>query len=123
MHIRVRSFHSRPGMTAEEAAGVASSLLARDDGPAMAFSSEVDTPSREENASKQKIRASVLIQSEPKKALKAQPSEPQLRVRIRIMKLSKLSSATCIHIRESLRYAVRLAYILAKCGLLLESSA
>jgi hypothetical protein len=27
----------------------------------------------------------------------------QVRVRIRIMKLSKLSSATCIHIRESLR--------------------
>jgi hypothetical protein len=33
----------------------------------MAFSSEVDTGSREENASKQKIRASVLIQSEPKR--------------------------------------------------------
>src|SRR4029077_2557225 len=32
----------------------------------IAFSSEVDTGSREENASKQKIRASVLIQSEPK---------------------------------------------------------
>jgi hypothetical protein len=31
-----------------------------------AFSSEVDTGSREENASKQKIRASVLIQSEPR---------------------------------------------------------
>jgi hypothetical protein len=30
-----------------------------------AFSSEVDTGSREENASKQEIRASVLIQSEP----------------------------------------------------------
>jgi hypothetical protein len=30
-----------------------------------AFSSEVDTGSREENASKQKIKASVLIQSEP----------------------------------------------------------
>jgi hypothetical protein len=30
-----------------------------------AFSSEVDTGSREENASKQKSRASVLIQSEP----------------------------------------------------------
>jgi hypothetical protein len=30
-----------------------------------AFSSEVETGSREENASKQKIRASVLIQSEP----------------------------------------------------------
>jgi hypothetical protein len=27
----------------------------------------------------------------------------QVRVRIRIMKLSKLSSATCIHINESLR--------------------
>jgi hypothetical protein len=34
---------------------------------AIAFSSEVDTGSREENASKQKIRASVLIQSEPKR--------------------------------------------------------
>jgi hypothetical protein len=33
---------------------------------AIAFSSEVDTGSREENASKQKIRAKVLIQSEPK---------------------------------------------------------
>ena len=33
----------------------------------IAFSSEVDTGSREENASKQKIRASVLIQSEPKR--------------------------------------------------------
>ncbi|MFO1108422.1 MAG: hypothetical protein U1E61_04505 [Bradyrhizobium sp.] len=31
-----------------------------------AFSSEVDTGSREENASNQKSRASVLIQSEPK---------------------------------------------------------
>jgi hypothetical protein len=30
-----------------------------------AFSSEVDTGSREENASKQEIRASVLIKSEP----------------------------------------------------------
>jgi hypothetical protein len=30
-------------------------------------SSEVDAGSREENASKQKIRASVLIQSEPKR--------------------------------------------------------
>jgi hypothetical protein len=36
-------------------------------GRAIAFSSEVDTGSREENASKQKIRASVLIQSEPKR--------------------------------------------------------
>jgi hypothetical protein len=36
-------------------------------GPALrAFSSEVDTGSREENASKQESRASVLIQSEPK---------------------------------------------------------
>jgi hypothetical protein len=33
----------------------------------IAFSSEVDTGSREENASKQKIGASVLIQSEPKR--------------------------------------------------------
>ncbi len=33
--------------------------------PARAFSSEVDTGSREENASKQQPRASVLIQSEP----------------------------------------------------------
>jgi hypothetical protein len=33
--------------------------------PPRAFSSEVDTGSREENASKQKIRASVLIQAEP----------------------------------------------------------
>ncbi|TAI61386.1 hypothetical protein CWO89_35460 [Bradyrhizobium sp. Leo170] len=33
---------------------------------ARAFSSEVDTGSREENASKQESRASVLIQSEPK---------------------------------------------------------
>jgi hypothetical protein len=32
---------------------------------ARAFSSEVDTGSREENASKQEGRASVLIQSEP----------------------------------------------------------
>jgi hypothetical protein len=39
------------------------SLLKR----AIAFSSEVDIGSREENASKQKIRASVLIQSEPKR--------------------------------------------------------
>jgi hypothetical protein len=31
-----------------------------------AFSSEVDAGSREENASKQESRASVLIQSEPK---------------------------------------------------------
>jgi len=31
-----------------------------------AFSSEVDTGSREENASKQESKASVLIQSEPK---------------------------------------------------------
>jgi hypothetical protein len=31
----------------------------------IAFSSEVDTPSREENASKQESGASVLIQSEP----------------------------------------------------------
>jgi hypothetical protein len=31
-----------------------------------AFSSEVDTGSREENASKQDSRASVLIQAEPK---------------------------------------------------------
>src|SRR6202043_1829270 len=33
--------------------------------PVRAFSSEVDTGSREENASKQESRASVLIQSEP----------------------------------------------------------
>jgi hypothetical protein len=33
----------------------------------IAFSSEVDAGSREENASKQKIRASVLIQSEPER--------------------------------------------------------
>jgi hypothetical protein len=33
---------------------------------AIAFSSEVDTGSREENASKQEFRALVLIQSEPK---------------------------------------------------------
>jgi hypothetical protein len=33
----------------------------------VAFSSEVDTGSREENPSKQKIRAAVLIQSEPMK--------------------------------------------------------
>jgi hypothetical protein len=33
---------------------------------AIAFSSEVDTGSRQENASKQKSRALVLIQSEPK---------------------------------------------------------
>jgi hypothetical protein len=33
----------------------------------IAFSSEVDTGSHEENASKQRIRASVLIQSEPKR--------------------------------------------------------
>jgi hypothetical protein len=32
----------------------------------IAFLSEVDTASREENGAKQKIRASVLIQSEPK---------------------------------------------------------
>ena len=32
---------------------------------AIAFSNEVDTPSREENASKQESKASVLIQSEP----------------------------------------------------------
>jgi hypothetical protein len=32
---------------------------------AMAFSREVDTGSRKENASKQKSKASVLIQSEP----------------------------------------------------------
>jgi hypothetical protein len=32
----------------------------------LAFSSEVDTGSREENASKQESRTSVLIQSEPK---------------------------------------------------------
>jgi hypothetical protein len=31
----------------------------------IAFSSEVDTPSHEENASKQESGASVLIQSEP----------------------------------------------------------
>src|ERR1700751_1353179 len=35
----------------------------------IAFSSEVDTGSREENASKQKIRASVLIQVRTEKAL------------------------------------------------------
>jgi hypothetical protein len=33
----------------------------------IAFSSEVETGSREENASKQKFRASVLIQSEPER--------------------------------------------------------
>jgi hypothetical protein len=32
----------------------------------IAFSSEVDTGSREENASKQEARASVLMQSEPR---------------------------------------------------------
>ncbi len=47
----------------------------------------------------------------------------QVRVRIRIMKLSKLNSATCIHGSESARKAVRLACILLKCGLLFESSA
>ncbi|MTV13059.1 hypothetical protein FDV58_23890 [Bradyrhizobium elkanii] len=40
--------------------------LARAACRARAFSSEVDTGSREENASKQESRASVLIQSEPK---------------------------------------------------------
>jgi hypothetical protein len=34
---------------------------------------------------------------------KPESSWPQLRVRIRIMKLSKLNSATCIHISESVR--------------------
>jgi hypothetical protein len=34
--------------------------------PLIAFSSEVDAGSREENASNQESRASVLIQSEPK---------------------------------------------------------
>jgi hypothetical protein len=34
---------------------------------AIAFSSEVETGSREENASKQKFRASVLVQSEPER--------------------------------------------------------
>jgi hypothetical protein len=33
----------------------------------MAFSSEVETGSREENASKQELRASVLIRSEPER--------------------------------------------------------
>jgi hypothetical protein len=32
-----------------------------------AFSSEVDTGSRQENASKQKARASVLLEAEPKR--------------------------------------------------------
>jgi hypothetical protein len=36
--------------------------------PALAFSSEVDTGSRDENASKQEAGASVLIQSEPDNA-------------------------------------------------------
>jgi hypothetical protein len=35
-------------------------------GPIIAFSSEVDAGSREENPSKQESRASVLIKSEPK---------------------------------------------------------
>jgi hypothetical protein len=40
--------------------------LKRDPSRLSAFSSEVDTASREENASKQEAGASVLIQSEPK---------------------------------------------------------
>ena len=47
----------------------------------------------------------------------------QVRVRIRIMKVSKESSATCIQTRDSLRKPDRLEYILPKCGLLLERSA
>jgi hypothetical protein len=60
----------------------------------------VDTGSREENASKQEPEALVLIESGPK--LHASRSR-QVRVRIRIMKLSKLSSATCSQISDSLR--------------------
>jgi hypothetical protein len=47
----------------------------------------------------------------------------QVRVRILIMKLSNESSATCIQASDSLRYPVRLAYSLLKCGLLFERSA
>jgi hypothetical protein len=44
----------------------ASLRAARMEVVSIAFSSEVDTGSREENASKQEFRDSVLIQSEPK---------------------------------------------------------
>jgi hypothetical protein len=56
--------HRRPGALRHVADQVRGRPLAA---KAIAFSSEVDTGSREENASKQKIRASVLIQSEPKR--------------------------------------------------------
>jgi hypothetical protein len=44
--------------------------------PFRAFSSEVDAGSREENASKQKIRASALIQSKPMLWLHASKKAP-----------------------------------------------
>jgi 5'-nucleotidase len=49
---------------------------------AMAFSSEVCSGSREENASKQRIKASVLIQSEPKrlKGIEKQKACPPMRI-------------------------------------------
>jgi hypothetical protein len=75
----------------------------------------VDAGSRKENASTQKI-GGVSILSEPKLRSKKSPEEfsgtfsvsvsrrhRQVRVRMRIMKLSKLNSATCIHASDSLR--------------------
>jgi hypothetical protein len=47
-------------MNSSEAAGIRALVS----GKSTAFSSEVDTGSREENASKQQSRASLLIQSE-----------------------------------------------------------
>src|SRR3954469_9823200 len=50
-------------------------------------------------------------------------AEAQALVRIRIIKLSKLSSATCIQASDSLRNAARLACILPKCGFVCDRSA
>src|SRR3954467_10843365 len=51
------------------------------------------------------------------------PCPDQLRVRIRIMKLSKPSSATCCQANESLRKADRLSCSFLNIGLLLLCSA
>ena len=53
------------------------------------------------------IRTEALTEKKPRKILRgfsvSVSRRHQVRVRIRIMKLSKLNSATCIQARESLR--------------------
>jgi hypothetical protein len=64
-HAVAKSCKSALAAAAQWSEGDAAGADARRPDASIAFSSEVDTGSREENASKQEVKAPVLIQSEP----------------------------------------------------------